>query len=108
MKERKKKRYVFKVIVKFLANMKCDNCKKENQWLEIIGNNFICHKCINKSKIMGLILRTHADTFKYIIKKMNIKDYKSLMELKRGDIEQVVDLKKYGIFLKTTNVVNIE
>lgn len=88
--------------------MKCDNCKKENQWLEIIGSNFICHKCISKSKIMGLILRTHADTFKHIVKKFNIKDYESLMKLKREDIEKVIDLKKYGIFLKTTNIVDIE
>ncbi len=57
---------------------------------------------------MGLILRTHVDTFKYIVRKLNVKDYKELMNLKREDIEEVTDLKKYGIFLKTTNVVNIE
>jgi len=88
--------------------MKCDNCKKESQWLEIIGSSFICHKCLNKHKIIGLILRTHVNTFKYIVKKLNIANYEALMNLKREDIEKVVDLKKYGILLKTTNVVNIE
>ncbi len=88
--------------------MKCDNCKKESHWLEIIGSNFICHKCINKSKIMGLILRTHTDTFKHILKKLNIQNYEALMKLEREDIENVANLKKYGIFLKTTNVVEID
>ncbi len=57
---------------------------------------------------MGLILRTHTNTFKYIVKKLDIKDYKELMKLERNDIEKIVDLKKYGIFLKTTNVIDIE
>lgn len=57
---------------------------------------------------MGLILRTHTNTFRYIMKKLNIKDYKELVKLERKDIESIVDLKKYGIFLKTTNVVEID
>ncbi len=88
--------------------MKCDNCKKENQWLEILGSNFICHKCIGKNKIMGFILRTKIDTFKYIIKKLNTDNYNSFMEIKREDIEKVVNLREQGIFLKTTNVVSID
>lgn len=88
--------------------MKCDNCKKESQWLEIIGSDFICHKCINKHKIMGLVLRTHINTFRIIIKKLNVKNYQEFMNLKREQIEKSANLKKYGIFLKTTNIVNIE
>lgn len=88
--------------------MKCDNCKKESQWLEIIGSDFICHKCINKHNIMGLILRTHANTFKHIIKKLNLKNFQEMMNLTRKQIENNVDLKKYGIILKTTNIVEIE
>lgn len=57
---------------------------------------------------MGLILRTHTDTFKYIIRKLNIQNYEALMKLERKDIENIVDLKKYGISLKTTNVVEID
>jgi len=87
--------------------MKCDNCRKESQWLEIIGSQFICNKCINKHKIMGLIYRTHTDTFKYIVKSVGLKDYADFMNLERKKIEDTADLKKAGIFLKTTNVVDL-
>jgi len=31
--------------------MKCDICKKEERWLEIIGTDFVCKKCINKKNL---------------------------------------------------------
>jgi hypothetical protein len=77
--------------------MNCEICRKESQWLEIVGKNFCCYKCINKNKIMGLVLRTHADTFRYIIKKLEVKDYEHMMKLKKEDIIKVADLKKYNI-----------
>ena len=80
--------------------MKCDNCKKENQWLEIIGPQFICHKCISKNKVLGLILRTHMDTFQFIVRKFKIKNYSDLMKISKEDVEKVTDLKEYGIKLK--------
>ncbi len=79
--------------------MKCENCKKESQWLEIIGKVFICHKCISKHKILGLILRTHMDTFNFLIKKLKINNYEGLMNVKREEIENVADLKNVGIVL---------
>lgn len=88
--------------------MKCDNCKKESQWLEIVGSDFICHKCINKHKVIGFILRTHINTFKAIIKQLKIKNFQEMMKLERKDIEKSFDLKKYGIVLKTTNIVEID
>jgi hypothetical protein len=88
--------------------MKCDSCKKEDQWLEMIGQDFICHKCVNKNKIMGLILRTHIDTFRFVLRKTKAVDYKEFMGIDRKLIESLVDLKKYGIFLKTTNVVELD
>ena len=88
--------------------MNCDACKKESQWLEIVGPNFFCHKCISKNKILGLVLRTHADTFKFVIKTLKIKSYDELLKVKREDVEKVADLKKYGIFLKTTNVIEVD
>ena len=88
--------------------MKCDSCKKEIQWLEIIGSNFICHKCIGRNKLMGLILRTHMDLFRHVVKKLKLKDYSELLAVNRKQVEAVADLRKHGIFLKTTNVVEIE
>ncbi len=88
--------------------MKCSNCNKEDQWLEIIGSDFICKKCINKHKIMGLIYRTHIDTFHFLIRKIKPENYKEFMNITRKQIESIVDLKKYGIYLKTTNVVEID
>jgi len=87
--------------------MKCDSCKKEQTWLEVVGANFICHKCINKHRLMGLVLRTHMDTFRFILRKLDIKDYEEFSNITRKDIEKIVDLKKYGINLKTTNVIEI-
>ena len=83
-----------------ISKMKCKNCKKETQWLEIIGSDFVCRKCIGKHKIMGLILRTHMDTFNFLVRNLKIKNYKELINIRREEIEKVVDLKKYGIILK--------
>ena len=88
--------------------MKCTNCKKEDQWLEMMGSDFICKKCINKNKIMGLVYRTHIDTFHFLLRKIEPKNYQEFMEIDRKAVEKLVNLKKYGIFLKTTNVVEID
>ena len=87
--------------------MKCDNCGKEETWLQVIGSNFICSRCVQKHKIMGLVFRTHLDLFKSILKKLKVKDYPSYMNLERNEIESVVDLRKNGIKLKTTNVIEL-
>jgi len=80
--------------------MKCDNCKKESQWLEIIGPEYICHKCISKNKVLGLVLRTHVDTFQFIIRKLKIKSYSDLMKISKEDVEKIADLKEHRIELK--------
>ena len=49
---------------------------------------------------MGLILRTHMDTFNFLVRNLKIKNYKELIKVRREEIEKVVDLKKHGIFLK--------
>lgn len=83
-----------------IPNMKCNNCYKESVWLENIGSDFICHKCIGVHKIIGLILRTHIDTFNFLVRNLKVKNYKELINIKRDEIEKVIDFKKYGIFLK--------
>ena len=88
--------------------MKCSNCRKEDQWLEVVGSDFVCKKCINKHKILSLIYRTHSDTFHFLIRKIAPKSYSEFMRITRKQIEGLVNLKKYGIFLKTTNVVELE
>ncbi len=73
--------------------MKCDICSKESHWLESIGPEFVCRKCISKHKLIGLILRTHMDTFRFIIRKLNIDSYEKLTETANAEIENIVDLK---------------
>ncbi len=80
--------------------MECKNCNKESQWLEIIGSDYICHKCIGKHKVLGLILRTHMDTFNFLVRNLKIKNYEELIDVTRSEIEKAADLKKYGIILK--------
>ena len=80
--------------------MKCDNCDIESQWLESIGSEYICRKCIGKNKNIGLILKTHMDTFNFLIRNLKIKSFEELINIKREEIEKVVDLKKYGIVLR--------
>jgi len=74
----------------------------------MMGDDFICKKCINKNKIMGLVFRTHVDTFQFLLRQITPKNYSEFMEIDRKKIESLVNLKKYGIFLKTTNVVEID
>ena len=51
---------------------------------------------------MGLILRTHMDTFNLLVRKLKIKNYNELIKVRREEIEKAVDLKQHGIgiFLK--------
>ena len=88
--------------------MKCENCQKEDQWLEIIGENFICKKCCCKHKEMALILRTHIDTFHFLIRNLKPKNYEEYLKITRQAIEDKADLKKAGVKFKTTNIVSIE
>ncbi len=46
--------------------------------------------------------------FKKIMKKLKPKDYNEYMQLDRKEIEPIVDLKKYGIKLKTTNIIALD
>lgn len=88
--------------------MKCTNCKKEDPWLEVIGSDFLCKKCINRHKIMGIVFRTHIDTFQFLLRHLEPKNYEEFMAITRAQIEKLVNLKKYGIFLKTTNVIELD
>jgi hypothetical protein len=88
--------------------MKCDNCKREDPWLEVIGSNIICKRCIQKHKEMGLIYRTHIDTFHFLLRKIQPKNYEEFMKITRKQIESLANLKKVGIKFPTTNVVELE
>jgi hypothetical protein len=88
--------------------MKCDNCKKEDPWLEIIGKNFICKKCCQKHKEMGVVYRTHTETFQFLLRKIKPEDYQEYLKITRKQIEELADLKKAGIRFPTTNVVRLD
>ncbi len=88
--------------------MKCDNCKTEDPWLEIIGKHFICKKCVQKHKEMGIIYRTHIDTFHFLLRKFKPASYEDYLKITRKQIEDTADLKKSGIKLATTNVVRLD
>lgn len=75
--------------------MICDVCKKEKQWLEVIGRNFVCHACIQKENpLLGKILRTHMDSFNRIMKKKKIKDFEEFKKLKKDDIKDIVNVSR--------------
>ena len=63
--------------------MKCNSCKKEDQWLEGIGGDFICKKCIHKNKIMGLVYKTHIDTFNFLVRQLKPSNYEEFMKITR-------------------------
>ena len=88
--------------------MQCLNCKKESSWMEIIGSDFVCPKCVQKHPVMRLIYNRHIDTFRGVLKRLVIKSYLDYMAIKRQDIEKNVNFEKLGIKLKTTNVVNLD
>lgn len=72
--------------------MKCDICKKESTWLEFVGSDMVCNKCINKNKVMGNVLRTHVNTFRFLIKKMKIENYEDLMKITKKEAWKYADL----------------
>lgn len=75
--------------------MKCDNCGKETPWLEVVGTEYICHKCIQKeNKLMGNILRTHMDSFVRVMKKLKIQNFEQFKSIKKEDIKGLLDISK--------------
>jgi len=88
--------------------MKCDNCGNEATWMEMIGSDFICRKCVQKHKIMGLLLRTHMNSFQFALKKLKIKNYAEFMEITREQLEEIINFKKIKVKLETTNVVFLD
>jgi len=48
------------------------------------------------------------DTFQFILRKLKIQNYEEFIQITRKKIESVVDLRKKGIFLKTTNIVELD
>jgi hypothetical protein len=75
--------------------MKCDNCMAETTWLESIGSEFICHKCISKHQVLGLVLRTSADSFKFVMKKIKPNNYSEMMAITPDQIKAVVNVKSF-------------
>ena len=57
---------------------------------------------------MGIVFRTHIDTFQFLLRHLEPKNYEEFMAITRAQIEKLVNLKKYGIFLKTTNVIELD
>lgn len=88
--------------------MRCDNCGKEETWIEVIGSDFICRKCVSKHKIMGLLLRTHINTFEFVLRRLKIKNYQEFMQITRKQLEEIIDFRKIGAKLKTSNVVELD
>lgn len=74
-------------------NMNCDICKKDCQWLEVIGKDFVCHGCIQKGNaLLGKILRTHMDSFQRVMKKKQIKDFNEFKKLTKEDIKDIINI----------------
>lgn len=76
--------------------------------MEIIGSDFVCQKCVQKHPVMRLIYNRHLDTFRSVIKRLQIKNYSDYMNIKREELEKFVNFEKIGIKLKTTNVVTLD
>jgi iron uptake system EfeUOB component EfeO/EfeM len=73
--------------------LKCDICKKDKPWLEVIGSDFVCHACIQKENILlGKILRTHMDSFQRILKKKKIQNFEEFKKLSKDDIKDIVNV----------------
>jgi len=79
--------------------MRCSNCQKEQTWLERIGSDFICSKCLQKHRIMGLVFRTNTKAFKRLVSTLKPKSYNEYMNLNKKQIESAFDLKKYNVNL---------
>ena len=88
--------------------MRCDNCGKEESFVEIIGKDMVCKKCVQKHKIMGNLFRTHINTFHYVLRHTKPASYEEFMNIDRKTLEKLVDFAKIGVKIKTTNVVELE
>jgi len=88
--------------------MKCVSCGKESSWTEIIGTDFVCIKCVQKHKVLRLVHNRHLDTFRSVLKKLDVKNYADYMKITREQLEKIVNFEKIGIKLKTTNIVDLE
>jgi|TARA_B100002003_G_scaffold246439_1_gene276099 hypothetical protein len=88
--------------------MKCDNCKTEDQWLEMIGKNFICNRCVGKHTLFGKVQKTHIDTFRFLMRKLKPEGYSEFMSITNKEITDQANVRKLGIKVKTSNVVDLD
>jgi hypothetical protein len=87
--------------------MKCSNCHRESTWMEVIGSDFICPKCVQRHPILKLVYNRHIDTFHSVLKRLKIGNYGQYMQITRDQLG-FVNFDKIGVKLKTTNVVEID
>ena len=57
---------------------------------------------------MGKVQKTHINTFRFLMRKLQPENYESFMDITNEQILEKVNVKKLGIKLKTTNVIEIE
>jgi hypothetical protein len=70
--------------------MKCSICGTEKNWLNLIGIDNVCNKCIEKNTIFKEIRFSNDKRLNIVLKKRNIPDFNSLKQFTEEDFENIL------------------
>ena len=76
--------------------------------LQLLSGPINLNKDQEKHRIMGNIYRTHINSFHNVLKKLKITNFDQYIAITREQLEEILDLRKIGVKLKTTNVVELD
>jgi hypothetical protein len=70
--------------------MKCSACGKESSWLNYIGIDNICNKCIEKHTIFKEIRFSNDRRLMIALKKRKIKNFEDIKKITETDFENIL------------------
>jgi len=70
--------------------MKCNICNKENAWLNYIGNDIVCSKCVAKYTVLKEMRFSDEKRFSKLLRKRKIESFEQLKKLKEDELEKIM------------------
>ena len=70
--------------------MKCSVCGKEHNWLNFIGKDNVCNKCIEKKTIFKEIRFSNDKRLTIALKKRKIESFSDLCKMTEEDFDNIL------------------
>lgn len=58
--------------------MLCDICKKDVTWINMVGKDYVCNKCIVKHTVLKEVNKSDESRLRAILRELNPKDFEEM------------------------------